>query len=73
MNNTIRPVSDRLGCEEAIYIDSAISATLMEQLATFKLSALSQFNLIIPLALGVVIAVTVVTIAINWFRRLAGV
>lgn len=56
-----------------IHIDSAVSATILEQLGVFKISALSQFNSILPLAMGIVITVTVVYLAIHWFGKLSGV
>ena len=40
--------------------------------SSFSTSALNQFNLILPLALGVVITVTVVTMGIMWFKHLIG-
>jgi hypothetical protein len=55
-----------------VNIDSTVADTLLEQLGIFKTDLLTQFNSIIPLALGVIITVTVVYLAIHWFRSLTG-
>jgi hypothetical protein len=55
-----------------VYIDSAISSTLQGGLTTFKGDLLTQFNYILPLALGVIVTVTVVFMAIHWFGKLTG-
>jgi hypothetical protein len=55
-----------------VHIDSTVAETFLEQIQTFSTSALAQFNLILPLALGVVITVTVVTMAVMWFKHLTG-
>lgn len=54
-------------------MDSTVSETIETQLTTFGSSLLTQFNTIIPLALGIIITVTVVVMAVHWFRKLAGV
>lgn len=53
-------------------MDSAVSSTLLSQLQNFSSSALSQFNTILPLALGLIITITLVTMAVRWFMNLTG-
>lgn len=55
-----------------VYIDQTVQNTFMGLTSSFSTSALNQFNLILPLALGVVITVTVVTMGIMWFKHLIG-
>lgn len=54
-------------------MNETIGNTITSQLTTFKDDALTQFNTIIPLALGIVITVTIVFMAIHWFKGLSGV
>lgn len=53
-------------------MDTAVSQTILQQLQNFSTTALAQFNTIIPLALGVIITITIVTMAIRWFQNLTG-
>lgn len=55
-----------------VHIDSAVSATILEQLGTFKTSILGQVNNILPIALPVVITIAVVILGLSLFQRLTG-
>ncbi len=55
-----------------VHIDETVAGTFLGQVSSFSTSALAQFNLILPLALGVVITVTVVTMGVMWFKGLIG-
>lgn len=53
-------------------MDVGVHSALSGSLLNFKSSSLIMFNEVIPLALGVLVTITLVTWAINHFLRLAG-
>jgi len=51
-------------------MDATLAATLSTQLTTFAGDATEQFGVVLPIALGLAISVSVVFMAIRWFRAI---
>jgi len=54
-------------------MNEGVHSALSDSLQSFKLDSLSMFNEVLPLALAVLITITVVIMAVKWFKRLAGI
>jgi hypothetical protein len=53
-------------------MNEGVHSALSDSLQSFKLDSLAMFNEVLPLALAVLITITVVIMAVKWFKRLAG-